>query len=372
MKILIASDLHLSETIWKHRPIFGDSYFAWKQIVSLAIKHEVQAVILAGDLLDKQYNPSGPIHALVTGVLRLNQAGISVLFNQGQHELMPTPWIKVGTKTTWLHKKKVILEVGKTKYTLVGCDYQDRTKFQEFLNSELASQADILVCHQVWQDFMGEVGKPQAAFEDVPSNVKLLITGDYHEAIITKHKDMTIVSPGSTHLRSIKEPSDKSVVLLTLTESTKKPMKLDVLPLLSRSVTKIDLTKHENYDHIPQALADIDAVISSETKQQGVPEEVRTPILYVTYDEKHKQFFDTHITPLTEFHVFSKFKRSDGEEVFLEDEHNTDKATLLSMLDKLFAKDSKEYDLAVKLLQAGDEPTPVLEEWLEDQLKSCT
>ena len=45
---LVASDLHLKRRTWSNRPIEGDSYFAWEQIVEQAITHEVKVVILAG------------------------------------------------------------------------------------------------------------------------------------------------------------------------------------------------------------------------------------------------------------------------------------------------------------------------------------
>ncbi len=51
--VLVASDLHLSPRIWKHQPIEGDSYWSWVSIVKLAIARKVEAVVLAGDLLDK-------------------------------------------------------------------------------------------------------------------------------------------------------------------------------------------------------------------------------------------------------------------------------------------------------------------------------
>ena len=65
MKILVTSDLHLSDRIWRHYPIEGDSYHSWNQIVDLAINHSVDAIILAGDILDKQQNLSYPIQNLL-------------------------------------------------------------------------------------------------------------------------------------------------------------------------------------------------------------------------------------------------------------------------------------------------------------------
>jgi len=73
----------LNDRIWTNRRIFGDSYFAWEQIVKLALEQEVRAVILAGDVLDKQINGSGPIHALLAGLYQLQEGGIEVWAARG-------------------------------------------------------------------------------------------------------------------------------------------------------------------------------------------------------------------------------------------------------------------------------------------------
>ena len=160
------------------------------------------------------------------------------------------------------------------------------------------------MCHQVWQDFMGEVGKPQAAFADVPENVKLLITGDYHDAIITKHNKLTVISPGSTHMRSISEPENKSVVLMTLGESEKQPIQLKQIPLQSRPCIRLDLTKPSF------SSKQVISYLTNWKHTVDLPEEIQTPLLFVQYNEETRKFFDTHIVSLVNFHLFSKLYSS--------------------------------------------------------------
>lgn len=366
LKILISSDLHLSDTIWKHRPIFDDSYFAWRQITELAIENDVDAVILAGDVLDKQYNVSQPVHRLVQLVRALEDRNIPVMFIQGQHELMEKPWIKIGTEAIWLNEKKVKLKISDNKQlTLVGCDFKDRNGFQEFLASDLAKQADVLVCHQVWLEFMGEMGKPQASFSDVPKNVKCLITGDYHQNITQVYRDdLTVISPGSTHMRSISEPPDKYVVLMTI--DNKGKMSLKNIPLQTREFVHIDLKTSTIDKHVTvlKMLA---------IKDSSLPELIKKPLVLVSYDAEQQAIFDQKIMPYADkLHIFSKCKKHGSDDyVYVADEQNVSKVGLLGMLPKLVPEDSLEYELALQLLQAGDKPDLTLETWFNEKLK-CT
>ena len=200
----------MSDRIWKHRPIEGDSYDAWRFIVGYAVSPatpKIDAVIIAGDILDKQTNRSEAIHHLTVGLSTLVENDIRVFFNQGQHCMQESPWPTLVDGVRHL-KLGDVYDLGGLKMT--GFDYCSKEQFQENLKHESVENADILVCHQVWKDFMGDVGKPQGCFADVPDNVSFIFTGDYHEAICQGYAGRVVVSPGSTHLRSISEPVDKS------------------------------------------------------------------------------------------------------------------------------------------------------------------
>ena len=142
MKILVTSDLHLSDKIWKHRPIEGDSYHSWRQIVDLAIEHECDVVILAGDLLDKQTNVSNPVQELVAGLRRLEQAHIEVWYNQGQHEYQAVPWMSLDEGTVWLHENAVTTP---NNWNIAGCDYQNVDGLLNFLRQKAGIQQWILL-----------------------------------------------------------------------------------------------------------------------------------------------------------------------------------------------------------------------------------
>jgi len=232
---LVAGDLHLNLRTWNSRSIENDSYFAWEQIVSRAIRAEVEVVILAGDILDKQINGSGPIGKLQEGIEQLGSAGIKTLFIQGQHEYQEVPWASLSKHAIHLHRNEsTSLDpfVGVAGYTIAGIDFQAKERLQDELSYVVETlkedpEKTILVMHQVWEEWMGERALPQGKIEDVKNwlpGLGLLITGDLHESRL--HRDpLPVLSPGSTCMQSISEPEDKYIYFLHKTEGAPKVSK---------------------------------------------------------------------------------------------------------------------------------------------------
>jgi DNA repair exonuclease SbcCD nuclease subunit len=375
MRLLVTSDLHLSDHIWKHRPIHGDSYHSWKQIVDLAIEKKVDAVVLAGDILDKQVNQVEPIRQLLAGLRRLTEAKIPVWFNQGQHEYQSTPWMELHTEgLVWLHERDVEVD----GWVISGCDYQNEAQFQEFLRSERALSADILVCHQVWQDFMGDVGKPQGKFEDVPKNVKLLITGDYHEHIIVKeHGSPMVLSPGSTHMRSVAEPEDKEVFIVNLGKG--KNSSVQNVPLRTRYCGRISTRQFPGSTSLELAVK-VNAAIKAHldqadqhSKTWNLPDQLAMPIIQLTHRTDEHDLINTLMQEYSsKAHLFFKpiqVVSGEDEESVLPYIDASDKVRMLDCLDNFVDKTQKPmvHALALALLSSPD-PDQALRRWIKEQI----
>lgn len=387
MKILVASDLHLSSRVWRHRPIEGDSYYAWAQIVEYAVALSVDAVILAGDILDKQANLSEPIAKLVSGLEELTEHGVAVYYIQGQHEMQQTPWMSLKKAAMSLHKH----ETRFNDLRVVGHDYASESVLKEWLKSEQVRQANVLVCHQVWQDFMGELASPQAAFADIPDNIELLITGDFHEHIervITRESgsQLLVLSPGSTHMRSIAEPTTHRIFLLETVSSfagdSAAKAKCTSLLLKSRQCRRIDIREFDDDDTIngEQWLILVNTInlllvdVARIAEHQQLPVEFHTPLLHVThYTNQH-----AIVKRLTEefqlrAHLFFKPVRNEqaddvGAAVQPGDGTPfTLRACLDQFVDKQFAPDA--YALAEALLNTAT-PAIALQQWLQQELQS--
>lgn len=281
MRVLFTADLHLSPTIWKQKKIFGDSYFAWSLVVKAAIESECQAVVLAGDVLDKQVNNAETAVRLKRGLDQLNKAGIVVYYIQGQHEFQDTPWISLDSEAIWLDKLEEPVDLG-GGFMMSGFDFGDQEKLIENLNSEKTASSNVLVCHQVWDNLMG-IGDCQASFDDIPEHVLLTVTGDYH---VTKRVDSPrlVLSPGSTHMRSIDEPEDKFVYLVDF-HDTDHEIEICKLPIASRRKITLDLGDYSGVSDAYSALKHHLSLSKSYAKEFSLPPVVARPVVRLTYDQ---------------------------------------------------------------------------------------
>ncbi len=133
------------------------------------------------------------------GLQALLRNKIKVFFTQGQHEYQEIPWALLATGCQHVHKQAFQI-CGVNFY---GLDYMPEAELQEAIK-QIPPETTVMVMHQVWSDFMGDIAKPQGSFADLPAHVKLLITGDFHETHnFTTDAGLTVLSPGSSHLRSI-------------------------------------------------------------------------------------------------------------------------------------------------------------------------
>lgn len=280
MKILIASDLHLSDRVWKYKPIEGDSYYSWRQIVEIARSQGVDAVILAGDLLDRQVNNSRPVSEFLKGLSDLSAADIDVYYIQGQHEYQDVPWGSLAGVAIHVHKKS--LQLGGLHF--FGLDFLPREEFQKAV-LEIPPATDVLIAHQVWEDFMGENIVSQGKFSDLPPHISLLITGDYHDSRVVCQGGLTVVSPGSTAVRQINERADKYCYLLNTEEigEGRWADALTAIPLATRRVISIDCREMPVEELEPVLLR---AVSFGEeyAREHSLPEQLAIPLVALRYN----------------------------------------------------------------------------------------
>jgi DNA repair exonuclease SbcCD nuclease subunit len=85
-KFLHLSDVHLGYQQYNHKERFNDFGWAFQHVVDQAIHHDVDFVVLGGDLFQKRSIDPPTLLQAIDGLVRLQEAGIPVVAVEGNHE----------------------------------------------------------------------------------------------------------------------------------------------------------------------------------------------------------------------------------------------------------------------------------------------
>jgi len=278
---LFTADNHLDIGAWVHRPkLRWDSRLAFEETCSIAIKKEVEAVFVAGDFWDARKPPSEVIDFVRGQLDRLEQADIAFYFIQGQHGLASPPWLSaVHGWPRWLHRSSTLLG---SSINIYGIDWTPPERIGSQLK-DVPPGTDILVMHQVWSDFMGDIAICECGFEDVPV-ATTLFTGDYHKAVYhgpdagfkgASGQPLEIISPGSTNRRSIDEPQVKRVRLYSDDGSWSS------VALRSRPFIAMDIANKGDLTKMAKKWSGFVAAVKERSTKIKLHQELQLPIVWV-------------------------------------------------------------------------------------------
>jgi len=344
---VLCSDTHA-------RPRREDERHAFRQIIDKAVALKVP-VVAAGDLIDKQSNRAETITFLYRQLDRLGEAGLWFYYTQGQHDFDNPPWLSAHPYAFHMHKKGVTLG----DFVLYGLDWQPYGKLQEEL-AEIPPDANMLVCHQVWADWMGDRAAPQGSFAQIPGHIKCVLTGDLHNWKLEERKNadgkkMLVVSCGATTQQKIDEP-DRHYYALLCPDGRVEQRKLN-----SRLFIDCSLINTEN--DIDLFMAELEPTLATAAQKANameLPVEMTKPYMRVSYSSKmpdvvrrvEKAVADRAILnfkqllPPEKLDAYKKAKKAEkGEAV-----------TPLSVLSQEVDKEEKPavYELVERMLGATD------------------
>lgn len=354
---VLSADWHLDRAgrgAWRRYPdISGDSFYSLEQIVDLCRDRELP-LLAAGDLFDSHdQDDSSAVKFAVGEMQRMADRELPVLYIQGQHErVRSAPWLSLSPWPQYAHRQIWKIPTD-SELIYYGITFTRKDDLQaEF--DQVPPDTDVLMMHQVWVDFMGEHIGGECRFADVP-HAKLLLTGDFHKHKVVKTtgasgQKLTVVSPGSTCLRSLDEDPDKAVFILY------DDLSVESVPLRTRRLYRRKLNCD---DELGELLTEIEDGAFVQDPYLAVA--IVKPILEVVYDSAIPNV-SKHLTALSDaFHLILKPFRNDGFEYDELPGKIELKRGLEGNLKSRLTPDSPEFSLASRLLQS-DNPAQTLTE----------
>lgn len=353
---VFCADLHLEDGAWSTKPsIYGDAYYSFQQIIKYCIEHKLP-LILGGDILEKKQNLARPIAKLCHGLSEMQRANINVYYIQGNHEYdRNAPWLSIHP---WpLHMHFGTFDINGVK--VFGLDWLPRGAeaggIQHAL-TQIPADTDILVTHQVWKDFMGNIGRTECELTDV-HHVSTVLAGDFHvtkvaEGVNAQGKPIKMLSPGSTAMQDMGEDPHKSFFVICQHEGqiVFAPKKLK-----TRGAKTYVVKEPEMLDELCAGgfAKDIAAMVQ-QAQAGGYHPDVHKPLVRVKFDKRLPDAFLRVTTAVGDTaHLFCE-ALTDKLGARQTQTRDSVKNDLLSALSDLIGDDNESYKLASALLTADD------------------
>lgn len=231
IKILTTADLHLGRTSSESEalPEYGATRSTWEQLVEWAIDEDVQALLLAGDLVEHDNRYFEAATALDRGLAKLEKAGIAVVMVAGNHDYDVLPAIMkdkdyqnvhlLGENGKW---EFLTLKLQDTSVQFAGWSFP---KMHVHEDPFLGFPADKVEPNLPTIGLIhGDYGAVKSSYAPLDlanmsgHNVTAWVMGHIHKAEVHRESEPLIFYPGSPHALSPKERGIHGGVLLTVDE----------------------------------------------------------------------------------------------------------------------------------------------------------
>lgn len=215
MKLLATSDLHLGRH--SSLPVDRDdeltaSARTWENIVEYAIREDMDAILLAGDLVEQSNRFYEAIVELEKGISRLAESGIPVAMVSGNHDLDVLPEIVrnlnsdhvhlIGENGKWETRTIKVRNGGELQVT--GWSFPENTgqyranPMHSFIRPPDTSLPSVGLLHCDMNQ-LNSVYAPVSDFNFFDTNTDCWILGHIHIPALIREKTPVITYPGAPH-----------------------------------------------------------------------------------------------------------------------------------------------------------------------------
>lgn len=231
-QFLVTGDLHLGRRTAPTPEQHQDAEFSvsdtWKAIVDSAIDHQVEAVLLTGDVVDKDNRFFEANHSLRSGITNLYQHGIKIYAVAGNHDAKVLPEIAdsleelsnfklLGRGQQWeliSHQCKdgAVIQ-------LAGWSFEKEQVSENPLHQlEQKPETDPALCllHADLDAASDSDYAPTTAHDLINSGWPVWLLGHIHKPEIIRDDQPFVMYPGSPHALHAKETGNHGPYLLTL------------------------------------------------------------------------------------------------------------------------------------------------------------
>lgn len=173
MKLLHLGDLHLGKRVGEFS-LLQDQRFVLGQVVRLAARHKVDAVLLAGDLYDKPVPPAEAVELLDWFLTALCVAGHTVLAVSGNHD---SPERLMATMEQFAPDLVLMdLHMPGTSGTTLTVQIREHPRFEQipvvFLTGDQDPERQLEVLEHGADDFILKPVRPRHLIAAVQSRVR--------------------------------------------------------------------------------------------------------------------------------------------------------------------------------------------------------
>lgn len=238
--IVFTADCHLSPTIWAGKPgLKFDSYFSFEQIVAYCVGHanEINCLILGGDIFDRPQPYSQSVVFFISMMNKLREHGIPVYAIQGQHDRSAPSWTDVHDHVVYVGDgREFNIDCDGQELSVTGLDCMPATALRDRLS---LVTTELVLLHQMHRQAIDFEGAWDFDPAWLPENVRLVLMGDNHPG-----GDFDICHySGSTHVRAINEPREKSFLTVKVVGDE---FKIERQPLETRDILEFLIDSDES------------------------------------------------------------------------------------------------------------------------------